>query len=130
MGYQGKGWGLLRSFPSLALLFTPRLPTLLSMPMSEPVGPMVRLRVVRQVAGLTIQQVCDRIAERGVTISVSGLSNIETGRRPASQQVLRAYAAVLGFDHLDLWKGPGQESPPVDSLGEQQSAEREIAAAS
>lgn len=67
---------------------------------------MVRMRVVRAISGLTLMQVCDRMAEHGVELSEGGLSNIENGNKQASDRVLIAWAKALGIEPLDVWHGP------------------------
>lgn len=67
---------------------------------------MVRMKVLRQVSGLTLVQVVDRMAEHGVSLSEGGLSNIENGNKQASDRVLIAWAKALGIDPLDVWHGP------------------------
>lgn len=67
---------------------------------------MVRIKDVRQAHGLTQQQLADRIAEHGVSITDAGLSNIENGNKPASDRLLIAWAKALGVNPLNMWQGP------------------------
>lgn len=83
------------------------------MPATKPIGPMVRMRVVRQISGLTLRQTCDRMSEHGVDLSEGGLSNIESGNKRASERMLIAWAHALGLDPLDVWHGPLRQ--PVEA---------------
>ncbi|MBF6515305.1 helix-turn-helix transcriptional regulator [Nocardia cyriacigeorgica] len=76
------------------------------MPAIEPIGPMVRLRDLRQARGLRLADLTERIAEHGIEVTVAGLSNIETGRKRASDRLLHAWARALGVDPLDVWQAP------------------------
>lgn len=70
-----------------------------------PIGPQVRLRPFRvAVAGMTLERLTERIAEHGVTVTVSHLSNIECGHQRASERLLRAWALALGLSPLDVWQ--------------------------
>jgi len=73
---------------------------------TEPLGPMIRVRDLRLARGLTLQQLADRMAEQGVSITESGLSNIEKGHKRASDRVLLAMARALGVEPLNVWHGP------------------------
>lgn len=73
---------------------------------TEPLGPMIRIRDLRQAHGLTMQQLADRISEQGVSITEAGISNIETGSKKASDRLLTAWAKALGIAPLNVWQGP------------------------
>lgn len=64
------------------------------------------MKVVRKALGLTLKESCDRIAERGFSISEGGLSNIENGNKQASDRFLVAWAEAHGINPLDVWHGP------------------------
>ncbi len=76
------------------------------MPTTQPLGPMVRTRDLRQARGLTLQQLADRMEEHGVKITEAGLSNIEKGHKRASDRVLLAMSLALGVEPLNVWHGP------------------------
>lgn len=59
--------------------------------------PHVSLWDLRAACGLTLDQVCDRMAEAGHSISRGGLSGIEKGHRGASRQVLAALEDAYGL---------------------------------
>jgi len=67
------------------------------------------MKVVRKTLGLTLKESADRIAERGVSISEGGLSNIENGNKQASDRFLTAWAEAHGINPLDVWHGPLRE---------------------
>jgi len=76
------------------------------MPAKKPTpGPQVPIKVLRQVHGLTLKDLADRMAEHGVTISEAGLSNIENGNKKPSDRTLAAMASALGVHPLDVWAG-------------------------
>lgn len=76
------------------------------MPATDPLGPMVRLKDVREALGLSQPQLADRIGEHGVEISVGGISNVENGAKQASNRLLIAWAKALGLEPLNVWHGP------------------------
>lgn len=76
------------------------------MPTTKPLGPMVRIRDLRLARGLTLKQLAEKIAEHGVQVTEAGLSNVEIGRKQASDRLLDAWAAALASDPLDVWHGP------------------------
>lgn len=78
-------------------------------------GPQVRIRPVRVAAGLTLDQLAERISAQGVAVSGPHLSNVELGRQRASARLLRAWALALGVDPLDVWQ-PGRD-PDTDDEG-------------
>lgn len=65
---------------------------------------MVRIREVRVAHNLTQEELAERIRELGVEITSAGLSNIETGRKRASDRLLHAWARALGISPLDVWQ--------------------------
>lgn len=68
------------------------------------------MKVVRKALNLTLKESCDRVAERGVSISEGGLSNIENGNKQASDRILTAWAEAHGINPLDVWHGPLRDS--------------------
>jgi transcriptional regulator with XRE-family HTH domain len=74
---------------------------------------MVRIRVLRDIYGLTAEQLADRMAELGVSVNHNTLYNIERGAKKPSDRTLDAYARALGINPLDVWQGPLR--PPVTS---------------
>jgi transcriptional regulator with XRE-family HTH domain len=78
------------------------------MPAFEPIGPQVRIRELRQAQGLTVEELAGRIGEQGVTISRSALTNVETGAKRASRDLLTAWAKALGVNPLDVWQRPAR----------------------
>ena len=77
-----------------------------------PIGPMVRIRALRDAYGLTAEQVADRMAELGVPVDRNTLYNIESGAKKPSERVLDAYARALGVKPLDVWQGPLRKPAP------------------
>lgn len=67
--------------------------------------PHVALADLRHAAGLTLDAVCERVAEQGrkdsngrdLTLTRGGLSAIENGHRGASAQLLMALAVAFGL---------------------------------
>ncbi|HWE91770.1 MAG TPA: helix-turn-helix transcriptional regulator [Pseudonocardiaceae bacterium] len=80
------------------------------MPAGEPLGPMVRIGVLRDAYGLTAGQLAERMAELGVRVNRNSLYNIERGKKKASARVLDAYARALNVNPLDVWQGPLRRS--------------------
>lgn len=79
-----------------------------------PIGPQVRIRPYRvAVAGLTLEQLAERIGEHGVSVTISHLSNVEKGHQRASERLLRAWALALGLDPLALWQPDRGVNPAV-----------------
>lgn len=76
------------------------------MPATHPLGPMVRMREVRNLKGWTLKETAERMLDHGVEISEGGLSNIENGNKPASRRLLMAWAAAFGLDEMGVWQGP------------------------
>lgn len=67
---------------------------------------MVRIKELRLAHNLTLSALCERISEHGVAITDSGLSNVENGRKRASDRLLAAWSRALGLHPLDVWQGP------------------------
>ena len=61
---------------------------------------------MRLARGLTLKQLAERMGEHGVTITEAGLSNIEVGRKRASDRVVLAMAKALAIEPLNVWHGP------------------------
>lgn len=96
------------------------------MPAIEPLGPMIRMKDVRLLLGLSQVQVTDRMAEHGVEMSGAGLSNIENGNKKASDRVLIAWAKALGIDPLNVWHGPLR--PPVQPAAPPRRRDEQVVA--
>ncbi|MCP2168108.1 DNA-binding transcriptional regulator, XRE-family HTH domain [Goodfellowiella coeruleoviolacea] len=76
---------------------------------------MVRISQLRRAHGMTLADLVRRIAEQGVTVTQSGISNVENGRKRASDRLLIAWAKALGLNPLDVWHGPvSTPQPEVD----------------
>lgn len=73
--------------------------------MAEPIPPQVSLRVFRESAGLTIDELATAIADQGVQVSRPHLNNIELGHKPPSEAVLLAYARALGIKRTHIRTG-------------------------
>ena len=71
-----------------------------------PTGPQVRIRYLRQAAGLTLAQLAERISEQGVPVTESHISRVETGQARASERLLVAWARALGIHELDVYAAP------------------------
>jgi transcriptional regulator with XRE-family HTH domain len=67
---------------------------------------MIRIKDLRLAYGLTMNQLAEKIAEQGVSISEGGISNVENGNKQASDRLLIAWARALGIDPLTVWHGP------------------------
>lgn len=74
--------------------------------MAEPIPPQVSLRVFREHAGLTLDELVAAIAEQGVQVSRPGLNNAELGYRGVSETVLVAWARALGIKRAHVRTGP------------------------
>lgn len=72
----------------------------------EPLGPMVRIRDLRKIAGWTQEVLADRITEQGVEITPAGISNVESGNKQASERLLVAWARAFGIEPMNVWHGP------------------------
>lgn len=68
----------------------------------HPVGPQARIRAFRVAAGLTLEQLAERIEEHGVPVSVPHVSRVERGLDRPSPRLLRAWALALGLQPLDV----------------------------
>jgi transcriptional regulator with XRE-family HTH domain len=92
---------------------------------------MVRIKELRLAHNLTLSALCERIGEHGVAITDSGLSNVENGRKRASDRLLAAWARALGLHPLDVWQGPirseGDTPEDAASIGQQSSPGRDAA---
>lgn len=86
------------------------------MPAIIPTGPQVRIRPFRVVAGLTLEQLAERIGGVGVEVDISHLSRIETGKARASDRLLRAWALALGIDPLDVYQPDSPVTEVTDAL--------------
>lgn len=65
--------------------------------------PHVSLRVLRKACGLTLDEVCARVAEAtGRELTRGALSAIESGTRGASSEVLRGLAHAYDLDPEDI----------------------------
>lgn len=87
---------------------------------NQPPGPMVPLKVFRQLRGWTQEDVARRIRDHATTddgsdglarTSHATISNVESGNKPASGRLLIAWALVLGLNPVDIW--PGNLREPV-----------------
>lgn len=76
--------------------------------MSEEVRipPLVTLRTLREVVGLTSPQLAERIAEHGFDIHPDSILNVELGRKGASGPLLAAWAKAYGAVPGDIWPKP------------------------
>lgn len=81
---------------------------------------MVRIRDLRLAYGLTLAETARRIQEQGVEVTESGISNVENGRRKASDRLLIAWAKALGLNPLDVWHGPVRKPEDVSSQAEKE----------
>lgn len=66
-----------------------------------------RLKEVRAIAGLTQQQLADRVAAAGRKMFRSQIGKIESGDRPVTIGEATALADALGVGLADLVAGPG-----------------------
>lgn len=65
--------------------------------------PLVSIRTLREAHGLTQRELAERITERrGRPTDVSTISNVESGNKPASKQLMAAWAQALGLHPLDV----------------------------
>jgi len=79
------------------------------MPATKPLGPMVRLVELRKMRGWSQEQIAAKILENGVSITISGISNVERGARQASSRLMIAWANALGIPEMSMWHGPIRE---------------------
>lgn len=87
---------------------------------TQPVGPLVRLRDLRNAHNMTMAELARRIGDQGVRITVPAISNVENGHKRASDRLLAAWAKALSVSPLDVWQGPlrppaTRDSPTPDS---------------
>lgn len=73
--------------------------------MTDRIPPQVSLRALREALGLTLDQLAHGIRAQGVEITKFGLSNIEVGRKRASQQLITAWACALGIKPMHVRQG-------------------------
>lgn len=73
--------------------------------MPQPIPPQVSLRALREMRGLTLEQLAEEIREQGVQISAVGLNNAELGHRQASPAVVDAWARALGIKPMHVRQG-------------------------
>lgn len=65
--------------------------------------PFVGVRVLREVRGLTLPALAERIEEHlGKPVDPDHLSNVERGWKNPSNPLLNAWALALGINPLDL----------------------------
>ena len=79
------------------------------MPATHPIGPMVRLRALRNAYGLTAGQLAERMFEQGVPVDRNSLYNIESGLKKPSDRLLDAYARALAVSPLDVCQAPPRQ---------------------
>lgn len=68
------------------------------------IPPLVTLRTLREVAGLTSPQLAERIAEHGIDVHPDSILNVERGKRGASGQLLAGFAHAYGIKFVDIWQ--------------------------
>ena len=66
------------------------------------ISPQVPIRALRHAYGLTIPALAERIAEHGIDVDPSHISNVECGRKRASRPLMTAWAKALGISPLDV----------------------------
>lgn len=76
------------------------------------------LRKVRLNRGLTLQDVAERLTERGRTMTTSAVSKIERAERRVDVDDLTALAAVLGVTPTDLLMPVATDGPLLTGLPE------------
>ena len=76
--------------------------------------PLYDIRQVRELLGLTLDDLARRITAEGFPITKSGLGNIETGERGPSREFLDAHARALHTLAASVLDGR-VTSPPVVS---------------
>lgn len=64
--------------------------------------PLVPIREIRKAYGYTLNDLADRIAAEGVTVTPEALSNVERGNKKASNRLLHAWARALRLPPLDV----------------------------
>lgn len=76
----------------------------MTQPRPRKVPPMVSLRTVRESQGLNSAMLAGRIKERGVDVHADSLINVELGRKGASNELIVAWANVLGLNPADIYQ--------------------------
>ena len=74
----------------------------------SPRGPQVSIRILREMRGMTLVQLADRIADNGYgkRPDPDHLSNVERGNKKPSERLMVAWAKALGADDLEVWIAP------------------------
>lgn len=67
---------------------------------------MVRIKDLRLARNWTQEQLAERIAEHGVSVTAQSISNVENGNKQASARLLTAWALALGCEPMNVWHGP------------------------
>ncbi|MFG1846683.1 helix-turn-helix domain-containing protein [Micromonospora carbonacea] len=70
--------------------------------MPDGMPPQISLRALREALGLTLDELADRINEQGVSITKFALSNVETGKRRASDRLMDAWTKALNTRTLHV----------------------------
>jgi transcriptional regulator with XRE-family HTH domain len=66
-------------------------------------GPRVGIRELRKAHGLSVRQLCDRIAEQsGLKVHEDTIRNAELGWKRPSDALMTAWAKALGVHPLDV----------------------------
>ena len=60
--------------------------------------PHVSLKTLRNVAGITLEALIERMSEFDFEVSVGALSAVENGHRGASEQLIEAIAGAYGIE--------------------------------
>jgi hypothetical protein len=75
----------------------------IGMTSTAPLGPLVPIRELREAHGLSVPQLCDRIAPiLGKRPHEDTIRNIELGHKRASSPLMTAWAKALGLTALDV----------------------------
>lgn len=78
-----------------------------------PADAMVPLRAYRKMAGITVEDLIERIAAQGVVVkNVSTINNVELGHRRPSEPLRVAWARALGLSPVDLRLVPRTDGCP------------------
>jgi transcriptional regulator with XRE-family HTH domain len=87
-----------------------------------------RLRQVRELAGMTQQQLADLMARTGNRIHRSTIGKIESGARPVTIGEAVQFAGILGVGLAQLVTDPGPDTDPrVEAQLRLRSAQHELA---
>ncbi|MBF6060563.1 helix-turn-helix transcriptional regulator [Nocardia terpenica] len=71
------------------------------------IGPLVRIRNLREAQDITVRELILRIVEYGGPgVHEDTIRNIELGHRRASDELMHAWARALGADPLDIVQPP------------------------